>query len=119
MAALAQSARRPSSAELLPVFQELLPVQVLRDLVQATKKRFYERIFTPLILTWCMIYQRLNADHSLDAVVSYVGTGAVDRLDQRHAEPLSQRLRSESTSAYSQGRQRLPLAVLEGALGHT
>lgn len=119
MAAFAQSARRPSSAELLPVFQELLPVQVLRDLLQATKKRFYERLFTPLILTWCMLYQRLNADHSLDAVVSYVGTGAVDRLDQRHAEPLSQRMRSESTSAYSQGRQRLPLAVLEGALGHT
>lgn len=119
MPALVQPASRPSSAELLPVFQELLPVQVLRDLIQASKKRFYERLFTPLILVWCMIYQRLNADHSLDAVVSYVATGAVDRLDQRHVEPVSQRLQSESTAAYSQGRQRLPLTVLQGALGHT
>jgi len=119
MPALAQPANRPSPVELLPVFEELLPVQVLRDLIQATKQRFYERLFTPLILVWCMLYQRLNADHSQDAVVSYVATGAVDRLDQRHAEPVSHRLRSESTSAYNQGRKRLPLTVLQGAVAHT
>jgi hypothetical protein len=119
MSTLSQPPAKPGPAELLPVFQELLPVQVVRDLVRATKRRFYERLFTPLILVWCMIYQRLNADHSLDAVVSYVDSGAVDHLDERHAQPVSQRKQSESTAAYSKGRQRLPLAVLQGALAHT
>mgnify|MGYP005864291909 FL=1 len=98
------------------MFQELLPVQVVRDLVRATQRRFYERLFTPLILVWCMIYQRLHADHSLDAVVSYVASGADDHPDEQHAQPVSQRKPSESTAASSKGRQRLPLSVLQGAL---
>lgn len=119
MSTLSQPPAKPGPAELLPVFQELLPVRVIQDLVRASKRRFYERLFTPLILVWCMIYQRLNADHTLDAVVSYVASGAVDHLDERHAQPVSQRKQSESTAAYSKGRQRLPLSVLQGALTHT
>ncbi len=113
------SPAKPRPAELLPVFTELLPVQVLRDLVRASKRRFYERLWTPLIGVWCLIYQRLNDDHRTDAVVSQVASGAVDPLEDRHAQPVSQRLRSESTAADCKGRQRLPLSVAQGALRPT
>lgn len=119
MSTFSQSPARPGPAELLPVFQELLPAQVVRDLVRAAGRRFYERLFTPLILLWGMVYQRLNPDHTLDAVVSHVASGAVDHLDHRHAQPVSQRKRSESTAAYAKGRQRFPLSVFQGALAHT
>lgn len=111
---------RPSTSELLPVFQELLPVRVVTELVYASEKRFYVRIFTPLILLWCMIYQRLHSDHACDAVVSYVKSGAIDHLAERPDKgPLSARLKSESTASFCKGRKRLPLSVLRRALGHT
>ncbi|TAK33726.1 MAG: IS4 family transposase [Chloroflexota bacterium] len=102
----------------LPTFQEVVPAQVIRDLarVACAPHRFYERIFTPVVLVWCLIFQRLNADHSCDAVVSYVRSRAIDHLDDRHCAPLSQRLRSESSSAFCQARARLPLEVLTGVL---
>lgn len=60
-----QPKAKPSIAELLPVFQELLPVKVIRELVQASGRPFYEGLLTPLIMVWGFIYyQRLNADHT-------------------------------------------------------
>jgi len=75
--------------------------------------RFYHRIFTPWVTVWCLIYQRLSADHRCEAVVSYLKSGAVDEMEhQAGRAPLSQRLKSESTASYCQARRRLPLAVL-------
>lgn len=101
------------------MFSELLPAKVIWELVKASERRFYKRLFTPLIVVWGFIYRRLNNDHTCDAVLSHISSGAVDHLDDRQVKPLSQRIKSESTAAYCQGRQRLPLSVLQGALHHT
>ena len=114
-----QPKTRPSIAELQDVFQLVLPPQVIRELVKVSGRRFYVRLLTPLILVWCLIYQRLHADHTCSGVVSYLESGGADRLEEGRSEPLSRRLDSVSNSAYCQGRQRLPLSVLEGALAHT
>lgn len=114
-----QPKNKPGFRELLPVFEELLPVQLLREWIQVSGNRFYERLFTPLILVWCFLYQRLNEDHTCDAAVSHVASGSVDHWDTRHKKPASQRIQSESTAAYSKGRKRLPLSVLQEALRHT
>jgi hypothetical protein len=37
------------------MFKELLPNKVVEDLVKASGARFYERLFTPLIVVWCFI----------------------------------------------------------------
>jgi hypothetical protein len=114
-----QPQAKPTIPQLLPVFQELLPVKVIRALIGASGQRFYERLFTPLVVVWGFIYQRLNSDHTCDAALSYLASGAVDHLDDRHESPLSERIKSESTAAYCKGRWRLPLSVLQGALRHT
>lgn len=119
MSVQSQPKLKPSVRELLPVFEELLPVRVIQELVGASQRRFYERLFSPLVLVWCFLFQRLSQDHTCDAVVSYVASGAIDHLDDRHQESLSRRIKSESTAAYCKGRQRLPLSVLQGALSHT
>lgn len=100
------------------MYATLLPRQKLCELLAQCGPCLYWRTLTPLIMLWGMLYQRLHADHTCDAALSYLHSGAVDRLDpeDRHAEPLSQRLRSESTSAYVQGRHRLPLALVQAAL---
>jgi hypothetical protein len=67
-----------------------------------------------------LVFQRLSADHTADALVGHLRSGAADGLDPdpRHPEPLSRRLHSESNSGYVQGRKRLPLALVDKALGH-
>ncbi|MFN3763449.1 MAG: IS4 family transposase, partial [Anaerolineae bacterium] len=105
--------------ELLPVFQELLPSRLIQEWLRKSERRFYQRLFTPLVTLWGLIFQRLNPDHSCDAALAHISSGAVDDLDAGHDHPLSQRIRSESTAAYCKARQRLPLSVLQEALCHT
>ena len=111
---------RPTSAELLPIYQELFPRRIIKQFVKETPVQLYWRLLTPLLIVWGLVFQRLQPDHTCDAAVSHFHSGAVDHLDRsrRHTLPLSKRLTSESTSAYVQGRNRLPLAVLQRALRH-
>ncbi len=116
MATTAPVCAHPTPEELLPVFRTCFTRATIQHLLRATapNPQFYWRVFTPLILLWCLIVQRLQHDHTGDAVVSHLHTGAADALDPAdpHVQPLSQRLRSESTSAYAQGRARLPLSLI-------
>jgi hypothetical protein len=78
---------------------------------------FYERIFSLQVVLWYLLFQRLNADRTLAAVVQDVRAGGADRLGAR-GRKLSRRVRSTHTSAYNQARQRLPLALVQAALAH-
>jgi hypothetical protein len=102
-----------SIPQVLALFQALLPLSLVRTWMQAAGVCFYERLFTPLIVVWCMLYQRLQADHSLDVAVSQVAGGMVDCLDQGERAPVAERLRSQNTAAYSKARRRMPLSVLQ------
>lgn len=120
---MAQSRRpsracRPSAGDLLPLYQELFSRPVVKSYLQAAQSHLRWCLLTPLVILWGLVFQRLADDHTTDAVVCHLRAGGADDLDPdpRHAEPLSRRLRSESNSAYVQGRNRLPLAVLHGAL---
>ncbi len=112
-------ARRPSAGDLLPLYQELFSRPVVKGYLQAAPVRLRWCLLTPLVMLWGLVFQRLSDDHTTDAAVSYLRAGGADALDPdpRSPEPLSRRLRSESNSAYVQGRNRLPLVVLHRALG--
>ena len=110
---------QPTTAQLLPVFTELLPAQVVQKLIRDSKKKFYKRLFMPIVVVWGLTFQRLNSDHTCDAALSHIGGGAVDHLDYWHDTSLSERIISENTAAYCKARKRLPLSVLKGALSHT
>lgn len=69
---------------------------------------FYERLFTPLVSLWLLLFQRFNADHSLDAALTHARDGGADSLRPK----LSSRLRSASTASYSDARKRLPWTFL-------
>jgi IS4 transposase len=109
---------KPTPEEIMPIYQELLPRQKIKKLVKQAGVRLYWRMLTPLVMVWGFIFPRLNPDHSCDAAVSHLHSGAVDNLDPEDEEvdPLSKRLKSESSSAYVQGRNRLPLLVLQTLL---
>jgi hypothetical protein len=116
-----RNAPRPKPAQVQPPFTpaqllvfllQLLPSRALRQLPALKNQTFYDRLFTPLVTLWYLLFQRLNDDHSLDAVLTDARTGGADRLNRK----LSRQLLSGSTSSYSDARQRLPGPFLAEAL---
>jgi hypothetical protein len=84
---------------------------------QTSARGFYQRIYSLRVTLWYLIYQRLNFDSTLAAVVIDVRRGGADRLGRRGCK-LSTGVKSKRTSAYNGARQRLPLELLTAALAH-
>jgi hypothetical protein len=101
-----------SSRQLLGFFRGLLPRRELWKLPGLKNKGFYERLFTPIVTLWYLIFQRLHFDHTLEGVVADAQAGGADSLCKR----LSKKLLSTATVSYSNARQRLPLAFVTQAL---
>ena len=97
---------------MLRFFVQLLPRRALLQLPALKKASFYERLFSPLVTLQLLLFQRLNADHSLDAALAYARHGGANALQPK----LSSRLRSDSTASYSDARQRLPWLFLAQVL---
>jgi len=99
-------------AQLLRFFLQLLPHRALRKLPALQQFTFYERLFTPLVTLWYLLFQWLHHDHTLEAVLCDARAGGADRLNPK----LSRRLVSSSTGPYSDARSRLPEGFLAQAL---
>lgn len=108
---------RCSAAQLLRRFHKLLPVSLIAAWLELSEQTFYARAFTPLVTLWYMVFQRLSDNHHLSHVQDDAREGGADRLSPP-GKPLSAQITSESTSAYSDARQRLPLSFLRQTLGH-
>lgn len=110
--------------QLWPVFQWLLPVSVIGQLVaefccQAGLPRgFYQRLYPPLVVLWGFVFQRLQADHSCDGFVSTY-LCPQQPAAWRQGLPQGRQAPSENTGGYCKARRRLPLSVAQGALRHT
>lgn len=99
-------------------FHQLLPVPLLAGWLALCDKVFYARAFTPRITLWYLIFQRLSPDHTLGQIQEDALAGGADRLSPR-GKRLSQQLKSEATTSFSDARQRLPLEVCRRTLWHS
>ena len=81
------------------------------------RPQFYQRLFSLRVTLWYLLYQRLNFDPTLPAVVTDLRKGGADRLG-RHGRKLSTCVRSTNPGGYNLARQRLPLELLQAALAH-
>jgi hypothetical protein len=75
-------------------------------------KTFYDRLFTPLVTLWYLLFQRLNHDHSLDGALADAQHGGANKLNGK----LAGRSLSCSTASSSEARQRMPWDFLLQAL---
>ena len=94
-----------SFAQMLPLFT----LAALADGLPQYPVRFYERLWCPLVTLWSMVWQRLQADDTMAAVVQNLRRGGADAL-VRHRTPPSQAIRSRATTGFSAARRRLSLA---------
>src|SRR5882672_6622613 len=72
------------------------------------QRKFYQRIFCPLVTLWGMVLQRLLADPTLDNLVTNFFHGKADALRPGQNSP-SQKIKSRQTASFSNARERLPL----------
>lgn len=93
-------------------FLRLLPRREIWRLASLKDQSFYERLFTPVVTLWYLIFQRLHFDPTLQGVVADALAGGANWL----CKDFSKRLLSAATVSYSNARQRLPLAFLVEAL---
>jgi len=107
-----KSPDRPSPAQLMRFFLQTLPHTALLSLPALQELTFYQRLFSPLVTLWYLLFQWLNHDSSLQAVLIDVQQGGADRLNPK----LSRQLTGSSTGTYSDARTRLPEAFLTQAL---
>src|SRR6266550_3649545 len=107
-----------SASQLLLRFRKLLPASLLASWLASADQSFYLRAFTPLITLWYCVFQRLGDNHHLSAVVEDALSGGADRLSPC-GKPLSQQLKSEATTSFSDARQRLPFEIFQKTLWHT
>jgi hypothetical protein len=78
---------------------------------------YYDRIYSLVVTLWYLIFQRLNADKTLDAAVKDLRKGGADRLSPSPRKRLSRQVRSTDTTSYNEARQRMPLGFLLWAIG--
>jgi len=102
-----QSKPTPASSQ-WQVFQTILNPQLLNDLHPTAS----QAVYTPWIVTWLLVYQRLHGNASLnDAVAHFL------LQFPHHARPDCKRCRNQNVSAntgtYSTARSELPQAVVE------
>lgn len=97
------------------LFQSYLSNQLVEQWIAQVSKRFYRRLYTPVVVLWGFIFQRLQADHTCDGFVSYLTSGGAAEMGIGQAG----RRMSENTAAYCNGRKRFPLSVAEAAMKHT
>ena len=103
-------------AQLLGMFQRLLGPSALTPELTQGPKRFYDRIFSLRVILWYLVFQRINPDPTLQEVVTDLHQGGADAFSEPGRPPLSERIVSWATTAYSSARQRLPLPLLVQAL---
>jgi len=108
----------------LEVFAELFSPKLAQRWLQSQRaepnakhpRGFYRRIFSLVVTLWYLIFQRLHADKTQDAVVKDLRQGGADRLSPSRRKPLSKQVRSQATSSYNDARQRVPLGFMQWAL---
>ena len=106
-----------SLKQLLELFVQLLVLQPWTPPQTSAHRRFYDRLWTPLITLWYLLWQVLHTEGTLQDVVGDARRGGADALVPG-GQKLSQRIRSRATTAFCKARQRLPLAWVRHALAH-
>jgi hypothetical protein len=93
-------------------YRQVVAEQRVADMLRGQAAFSRAGPLSPWVVIWLMIFQRLDANGSLSAAVRHLLTGPA-RAFALQREGAAALLLSANTSAYSQARCKLPLAVAE------
>jgi hypothetical protein len=104
-------------SDVLSLFHRLLPAAFVQRVQHEAGLRQNNRVYTPLVVLWLLIVQRLHGAVSMETAVLELLRGLPASFWPRPCKRLQDRLRGKPLScysgAYNQARQALPLSVVE------
>jgi hypothetical protein len=110
----------PYQADVLALFQKLLPLEVFWAALKQAQVRENNRVYTSTVVVWLMIRQRLQVQGTLDSAVLELLSGLPSSFWPYPCKRLKEaakkggpKLLSKQTGAYNKARHELPLPVVE------
>src|SRR5271170_3171773 len=99
----------PDPVLLMRLFQKAVPAWFVRELCEKSECPVREEIYTPAVVIWLMMWQRMQAGRSLTAAVEQLIWGEAKELlsDDKRQQAIS-----AATGGYCQARQRLPKLIV-------
>ena len=91
-------------------WQDVLPASRIETILSEAEVRYRNRLYTPMVTIWAMVYQVLSADKSLSNTVKWLRNWLV---------MVGEIAPSSDTGGYSKARTRLPEIVLERLVGES
>jgi putative transposase len=101
----------PDLASVFDLYVRAVPAGVLDYLQSEIGLRLRRRVYSPAVVLWLMIVQRLQANGTLSSGVQELLSGRVERL-LMNCKRVRQASLSPHTGAYSQARSQLPLKLV-------
>jgi putative transposase len=104
-------------------FQELLPVSFLDRLHAEAGVRHDNGVYSPLVVLWLLVAQRLQGGASMETAVVELWQGLPASFWPRPGKRIRDwregcKTPSSHTGAYNQARQALPLSIVENSCDH-
>lgn len=102
------------------MFQELLPASFVEQAYRQAQVSQNNRVYTPLVVLWLLIVQRLHGGAPLQAAVLELLRGLPESFWPRPCKRIRDwrergKPLSSHAGAYHQARQKLPLSVIEAS----
>jgi putative transposase len=105
------------------LFQQILSARFVEQAYQQAQCKFHRSVYSPLVVMWLLIRQRLDGAAPLEAAVLDLLQGLPACLWPNPCKRIrdwreSGKPVSANTAAYNQARQKLPLSVVEQSCDH-
>ena len=107
--------RSPELAVLLNLYAEIAPGELFRLLQRNLGRKTRDGIYTPRVVLWMMMMQRLDARGTLASSVEQLTQGQLDPLLSRCKRVRENHI-AVSTGGYCQARQNLPKVLMERSM---
>jgi hypothetical protein len=114
----------PYQADVRALFQRLLPLEFFWVALKQAEVNENNRVYSSAVVVWLMIWQRLQAQGTLESAVLELLGGLPGSFWQQPCKRVAQagaeggRRLSKQTGAYNKARQELSLPVLEQCCDH-
>lgn len=104
-------------------FRELLPVPFLDQIQTEAKVKLHNGVYTPLVVLWLLVAQRIHGGASMEIAVLELLRGLPDSFWPQPCKRIRDwrehgKTPSSHTGAYNQARKALPLAMVEKSCDH-
>lgn len=97
---------------LLSLYSQIAPGQLFRQLQRNLGMNVHDGIYTPRVLIWMMLGERLDARGTVACSVEHLAEGRLDCLLSECKRVRTRRI-SLATGGYCQARQHLPMMLIE------